>query len=95
MTTNAAQIGDLILQIGDSVLLTLKPFFQGTELCLNRLGLLVLQCNDFAAVVADLLFMRVESGLDPLDDVEQVIVLASESALVSHQPLVGLLYLVL
>ena len=84
------QTSNLILQIGDSILLMLESFLQGTELRLDCLCLFILQRNDLAAVVDDLLLMHVESGLDPLEDIKEMIVLVSKLTLVNGQLLVDL-----
>ena len=95
MTADAAQIGDLIFQVRHSILLTFQSLLHGVELCLDSLCLLILQCNNFTAIIADLLFKGVDGRLNPLDDVEQVIVLASKTTLIGHQLLVDLLNLLL
>ena len=55
-----------------------QPFLQGAELCLDGLCFLIFQRDDLTAVIADLLLLSVESGFNPLDDVEEVIVLVSQ-----------------
>ena len=70
MTMDAAQIGNLVLQIGDGILLVLKSFLQGAELCLGGLSLLVLQCDDLAAVIADLLLVLVTGSMSWCPELE-------------------------
>ena len=73
----------------------LKSFFQSAELCLDCLRLLVLQGDNLTAIIADLLLLLVDGGLDPLKNVKEMVILVRQSTLVVNQLLVGLLNLVL